>query len=80
MLIGTEVMFVDLGVAGIAEGFAWIAQVPFIDSVNIGKPFWWVRTASGIFIFIGYIAYFYNILKTMTVGRAYQASTKVATA
>jgi cytochrome c oxidase cbb3-type subunit 1 len=80
MLIGIEVMFVDLGVAGIAEGFAWIAQVPFIDSVNLGKPFWWVRTASGIFIFIGYIAYFYNILKTMAVGRAYQASTKVATA
>ncbi|MGC8650956.1 MAG: cbb3-type cytochrome c oxidase subunit I, partial [Hydrogenobaculum sp.] len=64
----------------IAEGFAWIAQVPFIDSVDLGKPFWWVRTASGIFIFIGYIAYFYNILKTMAVGRAYQASTKVATA
>ena len=57
LLLGGVVMMVtSLTVAGIVEARLWQSQAPWLDSVRAARPFWLLRTLSGIPIAGGFIA------------------------
>lgn len=67
--IGIVVMDIDLLAGGLVQGFMWKSLVPFIDSVVASKPFWWVRTLSGVAIFAGTMCFFINMVMTWKESR-----------
>src|SRR5690554_3093282 len=77
-LIGIVVMDIDLLAAGLVQGFMWKSLVPFIDSVVASKPFWWVRTLSGVTIFAGTVCFFINMLMTWRQSRVPAGSSVLA--
>ena len=62
-------MDIDLLAGGLVQGFMWKSLVPFIDSVVASKPFWWVRTLSGVAIFAGTMCFFINMVMTWKESR-----------
>jgi cytochrome c oxidase cbb3-type subunit 1 len=69
--IGLAVMVIDLTIAGLVVGFMWEALAPWIDTVKAARPFWLVRTVSGVAIIIGQLLFAYNMAITWVHGRAY---------
>ncbi|MFQ5706339.1 MAG: cbb3-type cytochrome c oxidase subunit I [bacterium] len=63
-LVGMAVMFVDLGAAGLVQGFSWKSLAPWADSINFSMPFWIARTITGLMIFLGQVLLFYNMWMT----------------
>jgi cytochrome c oxidase cbb3-type subunit 1 len=63
-LVGIIVMDIDLLAAGVVQGFMWKNLTPFIDTVIASKPFWWVRTLSGVAIFAGQVCFLINVVMT----------------
>jgi cytochrome c oxidase cbb3-type subunit 1 len=62
---GTLVMWVDLGAAGLVQGFLWRqASVPWIESVKASAPFWMARTLAGVGIFGGIVCMTVALYKT----------------
>jgi cytochrome c oxidase cbb3-type subunit 1 len=51
--IGISTMVVILTAQGLQQGFMLIAQAEWMDSVNAMRPFWWLRTLTGITMDIG---------------------------
>ena len=51
--IGISIMFIDLVIVGIVQGFLWFSLNPFMESVRFSVPFWLVRTLSGLMIAAG---------------------------
>jgi cytochrome c oxidase cbb3-type subunit 1 len=68
--ISLAVMVADLTIAGLIQGFMWAALAPWIDVVNASKPFWLVRTISGVGIIVGQILFAWNMIATWNLGRA----------
>ena len=64
LLIGMEIMWVDLLAAGLMEGFTWWSLNPWMDSVRFAFPFWIVRALCGTMMSIGLICYLYNFYMT----------------
>ena len=64
IMIGMEVMWVDLLAGGLVQGFLWWGLSPWMESVRFSIPFWFVRTITGIMIIIGFILYAYNFYMT----------------
>lgn len=62
--IGMFVMFLDLIIAGLVQGFLWNQLAPWDESVTTSAPFWLVRTASGVAIIVGQFFLIFNILMT----------------
>lgn len=62
--LGMILMFVDLAIIGVAQGFLWWSLTPFIDSVRFSIPFWFVRTLSGVMITAGILLFAYNLWMT----------------
>lgn len=71
---GIFVMFVDLVLAGIFQGFYWASLKPWQDSVDVSIPFWWARTFSGLAIIAGQVCFFWNLYKTMRQARSAEAT------
>ena len=67
--LGIVIMDVDLMCAGLVQGHMAKSLVPFIDTVIASKPYWWVRTLSGVAILVGEICFFINIVMTYLSGR-----------
>ena len=67
--LGVVVMDVDLMCAGLVQGHMWKALVPFVDTVIASKPYWWVRTFSGVAILVGEVCFLINIIMTYLAGR-----------
>ena len=67
--LGVIIMDLDLMCAGLVQGHMWKALTPFIDTVIASKPYWWIRTFSGVAILVGEICFFINILMTYLAGR-----------
>jgi cytochrome c oxidase cbb3-type subunit 1 len=61
---GMLVMFGDLVLAGVFQGFSWSSLQWWTDSINISLPFWWVRVASGLAIIAGQICLAINLYRT----------------
>ena len=62
--IGLLVMFVDLTIAGVFQGFSWASLELWDRSVQLSMPFWWVRIVAGLGIIAGQVCFFVNIYRT----------------
>ncbi|MCK6457084.1 MAG: cbb3-type cytochrome c oxidase subunit I [Phycisphaerae bacterium] len=63
-MLGTLVMFLDLLVAGVVQGYMWRELSPWDEVLAASVPFWFVRAVSGTAILIGQFLFFYNAWKT----------------
>ena len=66
---GIFVMFTDLGLAGLFQGFYWVSLLEWDVSVDASYPFWLTRLFSGMAIILGQLLFFYNIYKTWRLSR-----------
>lgn len=71
--MGLIIMFIDLVIAGVMQGFIWWGLNPFMDSVRFSAPFWFVRTMSGLMIIAGILCLIYNLYMTAMSDKAYEA-------
>lgn len=55
LVAGITIMVVDLTAAGIVEARLWQAGAPWLDSITAARPYWIVRTLSGLLIAGGFI-------------------------
>lgn len=62
--IGMFVMFSDLLVAGLVQGFQWRDLAPWEDSIVASIPFWLIRTISGTGMIVGQFFFVANIIMT----------------
>ncbi len=67
--LGIVIMDVDLMCAGLVQGHMWKALTPFVDTVVASKPYWWIRTFSGVAILVGEICFLINVVMTWLSGR-----------
>jgi len=51
--IGTVAMVLVLTTQGLQQGFMLMAQADWLDSVNAIRPYWWLRTLTGIVMDVG---------------------------
>jgi cytochrome c oxidase cbb3-type subunit I len=66
MMVGGLGFFVTLWLGGFWQGWQWNnPAIPFIDTVTALQPVWMVRFFSGALIFLGIVAFAYNILATI---------------
>jgi cytochrome c oxidase cbb3-type subunit 1 len=64
--IGMFVMFIDLLVVGVLQGFSWAALRPWEDSLRLSQPFWWTRIVAGLTIILGQFYFALNLWLTVT--------------
>jgi cytochrome c oxidase cbb3-type subunit 1 len=62
---GVFVMFADLGLAGVFQGYYWASMQPWEASVTGSQPFWIVRVFAGLAMFGGQLCFYYNIYRTL---------------
>jgi cytochrome c oxidase cbb3-type subunit 1 len=62
--IGMFVMFVDLMIAGLMQGFSWRDLAPWEDSLSFSVPFWLLRTITGTMIIVGQLIFIANVIMT----------------
>ncbi|MDH3506039.1 MAG: cbb3-type cytochrome c oxidase subunit I [Gammaproteobacteria bacterium] len=56
LVVGVIAMFVDLTVAGLVQAELWLDGSPWLDSVRDSRPYWIVRTFSGLLLGGGFVA------------------------
>jgi cytochrome c oxidase cbb3-type subunit 1 len=66
---GIIVMFIDLGLAGMFQGYYWASLRPWDESVAGSHPFWMVRLFAGLAIIAGQLVFFYNLYATWRLSR-----------
>jgi cytochrome c oxidase cbb3-type subunit I len=59
------VMFLDLTLAGIFQGYHWVSLNSWDVSTDVSHNFWVVRIFAGLGMFGGLLCFIYNIYKTM---------------
>ncbi len=69
--------FTSMWIAGITQGMMWRAvdeygnlMYSFIDTVTVLHPYYTIRTIAGVLYLTGFIMFAYNIIKTITAGKA----------
>jgi cytochrome c oxidase cbb3-type subunit 1 len=62
--VGLFVMFIDLTLAGVFQGYYWAALLPWEVSVDGSQPFWHLRVAAGLTMFGGLLCFLYNLWMT----------------
>lgn len=62
--IGLVIMFGDLTIAGLVQGFSWRSLQIWEQSLIASMPFWIVRTFAGTMIVLGQIIWVYNMYRT----------------
>lgn len=62
--ISLLVMFLDLLVAGVVQGYLWQNLAPWEKSLTASMPFWHLRTISGVGIITGVMLIAYNMWMT----------------
>jgi cytochrome c oxidase cbb3-type subunit 1 len=67
---GVFIMFIDLGLAGVFQGYFWASLQPWEVSTNGSQPFWIVRVFAGLMMFGGLLCFIYSLYMTARVGRA----------
>lgn len=68
-MIGTFVMFVDLMVAGLVQGYMWRDMAPWESTLIASQPFWLVRAVSGTAILVAQFLWFWNVYMTWRIGQ-----------
>ena len=62
--VGVFIMFLDLGLAGVFQGYYWSSLQPWDASVNGSQPFWITRLFAGLMMLGGFLCFVWNIYKT----------------
>ncbi|MFO0903086.1 MAG: cbb3-type cytochrome c oxidase subunit I [Pirellulales bacterium] len=65
---GVFIMFLDLTMAGLFQGYYWASLQPWEASTLGSYPFWVTRVFAGLAIFAGLICFLVNIYKTAFAG------------
>ena len=68
-LVGYGIYVVAISVAGVLQGFDWVAGKPFIDSVAAAEPLWLWRSIGGSFMVASHLCFAWNVWQ-MRPGRA----------
>jgi cytochrome c oxidase cbb3-type subunit 1 len=77
---GVFVMFIDLGLAGVFQGYFWGSLLPWEESVNGSQPFWITRVFAGLAMFGGLLAFLYNLWMTWRGAEAREAPSETTAA
>lgn len=62
--VGIVIMFIDLTLAGVFQGYWWASLQPWDVSTDGSYPFWVVRVFAGLMMFGGLLCFLTNIYKT----------------
>ena len=57
MVIGLALMVIDLTSGGLVQASLWRQHLPWIESVRASTTYWGIRTASGVILLAGFIAF-----------------------
>ncbi len=68
--LGISAMFVILTTQGLLQGFMLMAQAEWHDSVNAIRPYWWLRTLTGIAMDVGVSLLVLNLMNSSRARRA----------
>jgi cytochrome c oxidase cbb3-type subunit 1 len=68
-VVGIVVMFIDLTLAGMFQGYYWASLRPWDESVIGSHPFWVVRLFAGLAIIAGQLVFVYNLAATWASSR-----------
>ena len=63
--IGVFVMFLDLTLAGMFQGFYWAGMQPWEVMLETSQPFWITRIFAGLAMFCGFLCFLWNIFMTL---------------
>lgn len=77
---GIVVMFIDLTLAGVFQGYYWASLQPWEVSVEGSQPFWVTRLFAGLMIIGGQLAFVYNLWKTWRLSKRNSSAQQVAQA
>ncbi|MCA9196726.1 MAG: cbb3-type cytochrome c oxidase subunit I [Planctomycetales bacterium] len=76
--VGVFVMFLDLTLAGLFQGYYWAALQPWEVGLNGSQPFWITRIFAGLAMFFGFLCFVYNLVMTMRKGESNATATATA--
>jgi cytochrome c oxidase cbb3-type subunit 1 len=62
--VGLSIMFIDLTLVGVFQGYYWASLQPWEVSTNGSYPFWVTRVFAGLMMFGGLLAFLYNLYMT----------------
>ncbi len=62
LVVGLMGMVCDLSAAGVVQGTLWQLHVPWMESVRASRPYWILRTLSGIILLAGFLAFGLSLL------------------
>lgn len=65
--IGMLIMFFDLVIAGLIQGFMWRDLVQWERTLTASLPFWQIRAFSGVMMIVGQLLFIWNIVMTAVV-------------
>ncbi len=78
--IGVVLYIASMWIAGVMQGLMWRATNPdgtltysFVESVKASYPFWTIRLLGGVLFLGGMFIMFYNMVKTISGQKAYDA-------
>ncbi len=66
---GISAMFLVLTTQGLQQGFALMAGTEWMDSLNAIRPYWWLRTFTGIVMDSGVSLIVYTLMKSALAAR-----------
>lgn len=75
---GMIVMFTDLVIAGLIQGYQWGNLAPWEDSLVASNPFWFVRAIAGTAIIVGQFFFIYNIIMTAMYRHQLRATSPIS--
>jgi cytochrome c oxidase cbb3-type subunit I len=77
---GVVLYIAALWISGVMQGLMWRAVNPdgtltysFVESVKASYPYWTIRLIGGTLFFVGMLIMTYNVIRTVRMGRAYDA-------
>jgi len=68
--LGISAMGLVLSAQGLQQGFMLMAQSEFMETVTAIRPYWWVRTFTGISMDLGMSLVVYTLMKSSLVRRS----------
>jgi cytochrome c oxidase cbb3-type subunit I len=64
MVLSLVVMFIDLTIVGVVQGYLWQNLAPWEKTLVASQPFWHVRTITGVGVLTGFALQVYNMWMT----------------
>jgi cytochrome c oxidase cbb3-type subunit 1 len=59
--VGLLIYVISISVAGVLQGFSWVAGEAFIASVEAAEPFWLWRTVGGLLMVASHVLFAWNV-------------------